>query len=145
MSFACPPDLYVERHAREPGAVMMQTTGVRLGSLVLGSDDPDRLSAWYRAAFAPRAAAGSVLELSTGRLIFDRRSDLERVAREPGRILINLYVEDIRAVEAHLNALGVAWVRPVENFPPGLIATLTDADGNYVQLIELIDPAGAAR
>jgi predicted enzyme related to lactoylglutathione lyase len=118
---------------------MSQTVGVRLGSLVLGSDDPDRLSAWYRTAFAPSAEVGTVLDLSSGRLIFDRRGDLEQVPREPGRILINLYVENIRAVEAHLNALGVEWVRPVESFPPGTIATLKDRDGNYVQIIELVD------
>lgn len=124
---------------------MSQTAGVHLGSLVLGSEDPDRLSAWYRMAFAPSAEVGTVLHLGSSRLIFDRRGDLEEAAREPGRILINLYVENIRAVEAHLNALGVEWIRPVESFPPGTIATLKDRDGNYVQIIELLDRAGTGR
>jgi predicted enzyme related to lactoylglutathione lyase len=117
---------------------MAQTTAttMRLGSLVLGSTDPERLSAWYRAAFAPSSEAGGVLELSSGRLIFDRRDDLEPAPREAGRILMNLDVDDIRAAEAHLRSLDVEWIRPVEPFPAGMIATLKDIDGNYVQIVE---------
>jgi predicted enzyme related to lactoylglutathione lyase len=117
----------------------VHTTTVRLGSLVLGSTDPARLSAWYRAAFAPSAETGGVLELSSGRLIFEQRDDLEPASREAGRILINLYVDDIRAVEAHLRSLDVEFIRPVEPFPAGIIATLKDADGNYVQIVELAE------
>lgn len=118
---------------------MSEAVAVRFGGLVLGSDDPVRLAEWYRLAFAPTAPAGTVLEFGTGRLVFDRRTDLERAAREPGRILLNFYVGDIRAVEAHLNALAVQWVRSVEDFPPGMIGTVKDVDGNYVQIIELAD------
>jgi len=118
---------------------MDETTTVRLGSLVIGSADPDRLSDWYRAAFAPSTSGGTVVELAGGRLIFDRRDDIGPSPREPGRILINLYVDDVRALAAHLSALGVDWVRRVEPGPPGLIGTLLDADGNYVQVIELAD------
>jgi hypothetical protein len=121
---------------------VVQKAKVRLGSLVLGSTDPERLSAWYRAAFAPSAEAGSVLELSSGRLIFDQRDDLEPTPREAGRILINLYVDDIRAVEAHLTSLDAEWIRPVGPFQAGTIATLKDIDGNLVQIVEL---AGEAR
>ncbi|GII52616.1 hypothetical protein Pth03_10050 [Planotetraspora thailandica] len=118
------------------------TTGIRLGGLVLGSDDPERHSAWYRAAFAPSAEPGTVLMVGGGRLVFDRRDDLEQSTREPGRILINFYVDDIEAVVAHLKALGITqWIRPVEDFGPGLIATVEDPVGNYVQIVEL---AGAA-
>lgn len=114
--------------------------GVRLGGLILGSDDPERLSAWYRAAFAPSAAPGTVLMVGGSRLVFDRRDDLADSAREPGRILVNFYVEDIEATVAHMKGLGVAeWIRPVEDFGPGLIATVEDPVGNYVQLVELAD------
>ncbi|MFB4283152.1 VOC family protein [Nonomuraea sp. MTCD27] len=125
---------------------MTTTTGIRLGGLVLGSDDPERLSDWYRAAFAPAAGPGTVLMVGDGRLVFDRRDDLEQGTREPGRILINFYVEDIDAVVTHLKALGVTqWIRPVEHFGPGRIATVEDPVGNYVQLVELADRPGAGR
>ncbi|MFD0689873.1 VOC family protein [Actinomadura fibrosa] len=121
-------------------------TEIRLGGLVLGSADPERLSAWYREAFAPSADPGTVLMIGGNRLVFDRRDDLERSAREPGRILINFYVDDIAAAAAHLKDVGVArWVRPVEDFGPGRIATVEDPVGNYVQIVELADRAGAGR
>ncbi|WP_067137796.1 VOC family protein [Microtetraspora malaysiensis] len=125
---------------------MAETRGVRLGGLVLGSDDPERLSAWYRAAFAPSAEPSTVLTMGGGRLIFDRRDDLEQNTREPGRILINFYVDDIGAVVAHLKTLGVTrWIRPVEHFGPGLIATVEDPVGNYVQIVELAARPGTGR
>ncbi len=125
---------------------MVETTGIRLGGLVLGSDDPERLSDWYRAAFTPSAGPGTVLMVGGGRLIFDRRDDLGHSAREPGRILINFYVEDIEAVVARLQALGVTeWIRPVEDFGPGLIATVKDPVGNYVQIVELAARPGTGR
>ncbi|MEV5706275.1 VOC family protein [Actinoallomurus sp. NPDC052274] len=125
---------------------MAETMGIRLGGLVLGSDDPERLSAWYRAAFAPSAEPGIVLMVGDGRLVFDRRDDLEQSTREPGRILINFYVEDIEAVAAHLKALGVTrWIRPVEGFGAGRIATVEDPVGNYVQIVELAARPGAVR
>lgn len=125
---------------------MAEVTGIRLGGLVLGSDDPERLSAWYRAAFAPSAEPGTVLMVGDARLIFDRRDDLEPSTREPGRILINLYVQDMDAVVAHLRTLGVTrWIRPVEHFGPGLIATVEDPVGNYVQIVKLAARPGAGR
>ena len=115
-------------------------TGVRLGSVVLGSTDPHRLRSWYRTILAiDDDNGGSNLELGgASRLIFDRRADVAATSTEPGRILVNLYVDDIDAVTTRLAGLDVAWVRPVEPFPPGLIATIRDPDGNYVQLIQFV-------
>jgi predicted enzyme related to lactoylglutathione lyase len=107
-----------------------------LGSLILGSVDPDRLDAWYRAAFAPDAEPGNVLALGTGSIVFDRREDIGAAPAEPERILINLHVENIRTVAAHLDTLAVRWIRPVSDMPFGFLATLADPDGNYVQIIE---------
>jgi predicted enzyme related to lactoylglutathione lyase len=111
---------------------------IRLGSVVLGSPDPQRLNDWYRAAFAPDAPAGGVLELGGGsRLIFDHREDVGSAPAEPERIRINLYVADASATAARLESLGVRWVRRLEPFPAGLIATVADVDGNYVQVVQL--------
>jgi hypothetical protein len=52
-----------------------------------------------------------------------------------------MYVEDAHAVAAHLTGLGVPWVRQVEPFAGGLIGTVQDADGNYVQVVQLGGPA----
>ncbi|SCK49597.1 Glyoxalase-like domain-containing protein [Streptomyces sp. WMMB 714] len=56
--------------------------------------------------------------------------------------MINFMVRDIRAVERHLNSLGVRWVRPVEAGGDGFWSTVEDPDGNYVQFIQLRDGQG---
>ena len=121
---------------------MSDTADIRLGGLVLGSGEPERLAAWYRAAFAPGAEETSAggrpaIELGTGRVVFDGRDDLQGTAAEPGRILINLLVNDIAVVQARLTELGAEWIRPVEPLGPNaLIATVKDPDGNYVQILQ---------
>lgn len=119
-----------------------------VGGIVLGSTDPARLWEWYRTAFAPEAEkSGPALGLEVGGtyLIFESRNDVGRKSVEPGRVIVNFQVDDIRAAEKHLNAtLNARWVRPVEDpsFAEGegvLLATLEDPDGNYVQLYETRD------
>jgi hypothetical protein len=117
----------------------------RLGGLVLGSTDPQRLYEWYKAAFAPDAGPVSeempvlALELGGSWLIFEQRDDVGEKAAEPGRALFNIEVEDIRATEAHLTAMGVRWIRPVAEPKPGepvMLATVEDPDGNYPQIFQ---------
>ena len=117
-----------------------------IGGLVLGSTDPARLWEWYRDAFAPDAEKeGAMLGLDLGGtyLIFESRNDVGRKSVEPGRILVNFEVDDIRALEKRLTSeLNVRWVRQVEA-PDGaedevLLGTLEDPDGNYVQIFEPI-------
>jgi predicted enzyme related to lactoylglutathione lyase len=118
----------------------------RLGGLVLGSTDPRRLYEWYRSVFAPDAEKQDdmlALELGGTWLIFEERDDVAARAAEPGRVLFNFEVADIRAAEARLNELGVRWVRPVTEPAPGdpvLLATVEDPDGNYPQIIQTITP-----
>lgn len=120
---------------------MKDNVEFQFSGLVLGTRDPERLSAWYRAAFAPEQEPGDVIgrpliEVGGTRLIFDQRTDVKAEAAEPGRILINLRVPDARAAEAHLRTLDVVWVRKLEALGPVLIGTFEDPDGNYVQIIE---------
>ncbi|MFL6075138.1 MAG: VOC family protein [Mycobacteriales bacterium] len=115
----------------------MAPTTTSLGSLVIGSADPDKLAAWYREAFAPGTEPGVVVDLAHGRLIFDRRDDLAAATLEPGRVLVNLHVQDFDATEAHLRELGVTWIRTRSSIPAGTLATVADPDGNYVQIVQV--------
>ena len=118
---------------------MALVSGAGLGSLVLGSADPERLAAWYQSAFAPdEQLPDLVLQLAQGLLIFEARDDVAEHTVEPGRIIINIAVQDMDILAAHLESLeGLEWVRPVETIPVGRIATLKDADGNFVNVIQL--------
>ena len=50
--------------------------------------------------------------------------------------MLNLTVSDCREFELHLKGIGATFVREVEQMPFGLIGTVIDPDGNYVQIIE---------
>lgn len=113
-----------------------------LGALI-SSADPDRLVDWYRTALEPLGARWDehMLVLGGDRdetvLGFDRRDDVADKAQEPGRQMLCFTVRDIRAAEAHLNSLGVPWIRPPEEIAPGVwFSTVEDPDGNYVQFIQ---------
>jgi catechol 2,3-dioxygenase-like lactoylglutathione lyase family enzyme len=62
-------------------------------------------------------------------------------ASDPLRVMVNLEVDDIRAVHARLAANGVLFSRPPEREAwGGWVATFADPDGNTVQLMELPRP-----
>jgi hypothetical protein len=111
------PDGNLLQRRRRAGSAMARV------AVVIGSPAPRRLSAWYRWAFG---LAGLVVP----------RPELGPRAREPQRFVPNVVVEDAAAVEARLIAGGAVWVRELESGRHGLIGTVLDPDGNYVQFIE---------
>jgi hypothetical protein len=108
-----------------------------LGSILLGSANPDRLRAWYQAAFAPEDAGDGFMSFGGLPVLVDGRTDVAATNGEPGRLILNFHVDDARATTAHLNALGVTWLVEPERREAGWFGTLIDPDGNYVQIIEL--------
>jgi predicted enzyme related to lactoylglutathione lyase len=113
-------------------------SGAYLHSLVLGSSDPKRLAAWYQAAFAPDVEiTDSMLHLGQGTFVFEQRDDVAAQAAESGRIIINIRVDELPVLVAHLEKLDLEWIRPAEQIPGGTIATVKDVDGNFVNILEL--------
>jgi predicted enzyme related to lactoylglutathione lyase len=117
-----------------------------LGSILLGTANPERLRDWYAAALAPDDGGGGFTEVTPTMfagtfgdtsLLIDGRSDVADANPEPGRVVLNFHVDDARATADHLNALGVTWLVELEERAGGLFGTLVDPDGNYVQIIEL--------
>jgi predicted enzyme related to lactoylglutathione lyase len=111
--------------------------GLRLGSILLASTDPDRLRAWYLAAFGVEADEDGFLDLGGVDVFIDHRDDISPSNHEPGRVIINLHVDDARTVSKHVDTLGATWLAQLEERDDGRFATLIDPDGNYVQIIEL--------
>jgi predicted enzyme related to lactoylglutathione lyase len=107
-----------------------------LGSLLIGSSNVDTMKAWYRNAFGVKENDMGAFEFGPVQLFIETHSEVSGPAEDPARIVINLDVDDCRGLEEHLQGQGVSWVRPVEQEPFGLIGTLADPDGNYVQIIQ---------
>lgn len=107
----------------------------RIRAITLESRAPDRAAAWYRQALGltgtdPLLTAGGVeLRFTLG--TFDAPNTVE-----PARIILNFHVDDIRTAEARLVALEAIWVRELERTRWGIIGTVLDFDGNYVQIVE---------
>jgi hypothetical protein len=109
----------------------------QLGSILLGSADPDRLRAWYRFALGAAEVPDGFLDFGGMRVMIDERSDVSTSNPEPGRVILNFHVADARATAQHLDRLGVTWLSRVEQRGGGMFGTLLDPDGNYIQIIQL--------
>jgi hypothetical protein len=108
----------------------------RLRAITLESHAPDRAEAWYRQALGlsddDRLLTAGGVEL---RFTLGTSADAPHTV-EPARIVLNFHVDDIRAAEARLVALEAVWVRELERTRWGIIGTVLDFDGNYVQIVE---------
>jgi predicted enzyme related to lactoylglutathione lyase len=123
-------------------------TKARLNSMLLASPDPERLHAWYAAAFEPEQDAKTngyrLLTFGGFTILIDRRVDVSGSNPQPGRMILNFDVADARAVARRLDGMGVTWKAELEEREPGLFATAIDPDGNYVQIIQLHPGHGPA-
>lgn len=115
------------------------TTTPTLASLLLGTTDPDRLKAWYRAAFAPDHTGDGPIDLGGFGVVIERRDDVDDKSTEPGRMILNFHVDDIDALAAQLDAAGVQWLVPVEDRSFARVGTFVDPDGNLLQLIQFAE------
>jgi uncharacterized glyoxalase superfamily protein PhnB len=106
------------------------------GSILLGTTQPRELRDWYRRALAPAHEGEGPIDLGGFLLVIEHRDDVDAKNNEPGRMILNLHVDDFDAVEAHLRAAGVDWLVPVANRPSGRFGTFADPDGNYLQIIQ---------
>jgi predicted enzyme related to lactoylglutathione lyase len=119
-----------------PGIAPGPTTMTAIRSLLLASTDPDRLRQWYADAFGVEPDVDGHLVLGVAVIVVPRDDIADRTV-EPGRVLLNFHVPDIRAAAARMDELGAPWVAAVEYRDAGLwFGTVEDPDGNFVQLIE---------
>jgi len=107
-----------------------------IGSILIGSDNVEAMKEWYRKAFDVEENEMGAFVFGNVALFIEEHSEVSGKAKDPARIIINLDVADCRAAEARIEAAGANWIRRVEQEPFGLIGTVADPDGNYLQIIE---------
>ncbi|MCP3017129.1 VOC family protein [Nocardiopsis dassonvillei] len=119
-----------------------------LDGMLLATTDPDRLHDWYADVLSPQDDIDMdgyrVLRLGTFHLLIDRRDDVAPKAGDPTRMILNVDVDDARAVAARVDARGTGWLAPLEDRDGSLFGTAVDPDGNHVQIIQLSDEHRAA-
>jgi len=105
-------------------------------SILLGSTQPEVTKAWYKEVFGPAESPMGALDFGGFLLFIESHSEVTGPATDPARWVLNMNVSDARHFESLLKAKKANWVRPLEEMPFGLIGTVTDPDGNYVQVIQ---------
>jgi predicted enzyme related to lactoylglutathione lyase len=108
----------------------------QIGSLLVGSSNVDTMKDWYRRAFSAKENDMGAFEFGPVQLFIEEHAEVSGPTKEPARVIINLDVTDCRELEKQLNGVNATWVRKVEQMPFGLIGTVADPDGNYVQIIQ---------
>lgn len=114
---------------------------MNFNSLLIGSADPARLAAYYTKvlgdpAFSEGGYTGWMI--GSGAITVGPHSEVHGQNPEPGRLIWNIESADVKGDYERFEAAGATVVREpysFEEMPGSLIATFSDPDGNYFQLV----------
>ena len=113
---------------------------MNLNGILIGSEDPKRLTDYYTKLFGkPAWEEGDFCgwQIGTGWMAVGPHDDVRGKNTHPGRVMWNIETPNVNADFERLTAAGATVVR--EPYHPGeepgeWIATLSDPDDNYFQL-----------
>jgi predicted enzyme related to lactoylglutathione lyase len=117
---------------------------VELNSILIGSDQPDRLTEYYSKLFgAPEWDEGGYTgwRIGSGGITVGPHDQVKGPNEQPGRIIWNIATPDVKGDFDRLKGAGATVVQEPytpdgpDDMPEMSIATLADPDGNYFQLV----------
>jgi predicted enzyme related to lactoylglutathione lyase len=114
---------------------------VNFNSILIGSEDPKRLTDYYTKLFGKAKMDGGYAgwQIGSGWLTVGPHDQVKGKNAQPGRIIVNIESTDVKGEFAKLKAAGAKVVREpyrMEGWPPETwVATLADPDENYFQLV----------
>lgn len=104
------------------------------------TDDPAGLMKFYHEVVGiPKAENMGDMALDAGgtTIGFDSHSEVKGGTKEPARILLDFFVDDLKAEQKRIEGHGVTFTRTEgREYWGGVISTFNDPDGNILQLIE---------
>lgn len=117
---------------------------VRELTLMIGTEQPDALAHFYGDVLGLERLPqynDPVFRAAGGNIRILNHSGVAGRTTQPARMQINLFVDDVRAEWERIAAQGVRFVRePEKESWGGVVATMEDPDGNYVQILQ--EPEG---
>ena len=121
---------------------------MNFNSILIGSEDPQRLVDYYTKLFGePTWNEGGYVGwmLGAGAVTVGPHDQVTGKNPQPGRLIWNIETADVKGDFDRFTAAGAEVVREPYGFEgaEGLIATLADPDGNYFQLMSPMEPSGA--
>ena len=114
---------------------------MNFNSLLIGSEDPQRLVDYYSKLFGePTMAEGGYTgwQVGTGWVTIGPHDQVNGKNPQPGRLIWNIETADVRGEFERFVAAGATVVREPDGpdgSDGGQIATLSDPDDNYFQLM----------
>ncbi|MGH2573373.1 MAG: VOC family protein [Actinomycetota bacterium] len=113
---------------------------MNLNSILIGSENPQRLHDYYTNIFGKPAFEGgdfSSWQIGSGWVTVGPHDQVKGKNSDPGRVIWNIETSDVKGEFERLKAAGATVVR--EPYRPDetqemWIATLSDPDNNYFQL-----------
>jgi predicted enzyme related to lactoylglutathione lyase len=114
---------------------------MNFNSLLIGSEDPQRLVEYYTRLFGkPIFEDGGYTgwQIGSGWITIGPHDQVTGRNPHPGRLIWNIETANVQAEFDRLTAAGATVIREPYNPggpPEGLIATLSDPDDNYFQLM----------
>jgi len=121
---------------------------VNFNSILIGSEDPQRLVDYYSRLFGkPTMEDGGYAgwQIGTGWITIGPHDEIHGKNPQPGRLLWNIESADVPGEFDRLKAAGATVVREPyvmgEDAARGTIATFSDPDDNYFQLMSPMGPS----
>jgi predicted enzyme related to lactoylglutathione lyase len=115
---------------------------VDLNGILMGSEDPKRLAAYYTKLFGkPGWDDGGYVgwQIGSGGISVGPHDQVKGKNAQPGRIILNIESSDVKGDFERFKAAGATVVRepyqPAGEGTAWWIATFSDPDGNYFQLV----------
>lgn len=114
---------------------------MNLNGILIGSEDPQQLAEYYTRLFGkPGWDEGGFTgwQVGTGAILVGPHDQVKGKNAQPGRIIWNIESADVKGDFARLKAAGATVVREPYNpaeASEALIATFSDPDDNYFQLV----------
>jgi predicted enzyme related to lactoylglutathione lyase len=114
---------------------------MNLNSILIGSEDPRRLTEYYTKLFGDPGWEGGDFngwQVGSGSITVGPHDEVKGKNTQPGRVIWNIESADVKGDFERLKTAGATVVR--EPYQPGeapemWIATFSDPDDNYFQLL----------
>ena len=119
---------------------------MNFNSILIGSEDPQRLVDYYTKLFGePTMSDGGYTGwlIGSGFVTVGPHDEVKSKNAHPGRLIWNIETADVAGEFAKLKEAGAIVVREpysFEGYPDSWIATLADPDDNYFQLMTPMSP-----
>jgi predicted enzyme related to lactoylglutathione lyase len=119
---------------------------MNFNSILIGSDDPQRLVDYYTKLFGePAMQDGGYTGwlIGSGFVSIGAHSEVKGMNAHPGRLIWNIETPNVKGEFERMTAAGAIVVTEpysFEGYPDSWIATLADPDDNYFQLVTPMEP-----